>query len=366
MIARIGLLMLITFWAARANGQPPSTITVGLEDFQTAQHIRCQAVNGSFEWVVVKNDNLQTAGALESIQRIAKTDRGFTVTTQGGALEASYLILKPTQGFATVRLISEPTGYRQYTGAVHFYRHADDWHIALETDLEGYVAGVLVSEIGKGHTDALYTAHAIVSRTYALNTFGRHRLEGYDVCDQVHCQAFEGVSTVNDTIRRGCRASRHLVLTDRLGLPIPAAFHSNCGGMTRSSDAIWQEASPHLEPVHDAACAEGAHARWERQIPRAAWEDWQLVNAANPTNAASAREAFNLPSDRFDVMLDEETTALTGWGFGHGVGFCQEGAMKRAQNGASPWELLTTYYQRIRLTALERVTVPKARGASGM
>ncbi|MGB1944680.1 MAG: hypothetical protein ACPHM0_03250, partial [Flavobacteriales bacterium] len=175
----------------------------------------------------------------------------------------------------------------------------------------------------------------------------------------------DGASTINDTIRRGCRASKHLVLTDRLGLPIPAAFHSNCGGMTRSSDAVWQEASPHLEPVHDAACAEGAHARWERQIQRSAWEDWQLIHAADPTNAATAREAFNLPSDRFEVMQDGETTTLTGWGFGHGVGFCQEGAMKRAQNGASPWQLLTTYYQRIRLTALERVTVLRARAASG-
>ncbi|MGB2189614.1 MAG: SpoIID/LytB domain-containing protein [Flavobacteriales bacterium] len=365
MIARIGLLMLFALSAATANGQPPSTIAVGLEDFQTAQHIRCQAVNGSYAWTVVKNGNLQTAGALEGIHRIAKTNRGFTVTTQEGNLEARYLILQPTQGFATLRLISEPTGYRQYTGAVHFYWHAGDWHVALETDLEDYVAGVLVSEIGKGHAEALYTAHAIVSRTYALNTFGRHRLEGYDVCDQVHCQAFDGVSTVNDTIRRGCRASKHLVLTDRLGLPIPAAFHSNCGGMTRSSDAVWQEASPHLEPVHDAACAEGAHARWERQIQRSAWEDWQLIHAADPTNAATAREAFNLPSDRFEVMQDGETTTLTGWGFGHGVGFCQEGAMKRAQNGASPWQLLTTYYQRIRLTALERVTVLRARAASG-
>lgn len=92
MIARIGLLMLIALSAATANGQPPSTIAVGLEDFQTAQHIRCQAVNGSYAWTVVKNGNLQTAGALEGIHRIAKTNRGFTVTTQEGNLEARYLI----------------------------------------------------------------------------------------------------------------------------------------------------------------------------------------------------------------------------------------------------------------------------------
>ena len=66
MIARIEPLMLFALSAATANGQPPSTIAVGLEDFQTAQHIRCQAVNGSYAWTVVKNGNLQPAGALEA------------------------------------------------------------------------------------------------------------------------------------------------------------------------------------------------------------------------------------------------------------------------------------------------------------
>ena len=93
--------------------------------------------------------------------------------------------------------------------------------------------------------------------------------------------------------------------------------------MTRSSDAVWQEASPHLEPVHDAACA-GAHMHAGAANPAPAWEDWQLIHAADPTNAATAREAFNLPSDRFEVMQDGETTTLTGWGFGHGGAFAKK------------------------------------------
>lgn len=82
MIARIRLIMLISLWAATANGQPLSTITVGLEDFQTAQHIRCQAVNGSFEsrrWNVSQS---QERAALRVRNHVAKRQRTAFVGTQ--------------------------------------------------------------------------------------------------------------------------------------------------------------------------------------------------------------------------------------------------------------------------------------------
>ena len=357
----IGMLMLGT----AAFSQPESIITVGLEDFHGSTEVRCQAVRGGFEWMTVLSGQMQSAGKLDGIHSMAKTNRGYTLTTGTGSIESAYFILRPVNNLGRVRLISAATGYRQYTGAVHFYWHANQWYVALETELEEYVAGVLVSEVGKGHAPELYTAHAAVSRTYALNTYGRHRLAGYDVCDQVHCQAFDGISTVNDTIRQGCRASRHLVICDRLGRPIPAAFHSNCGGTTRSSRAVWQKASPHLVPVHDGACAHGAHAQWEKAISTNDWEDWQIQRANEPVNHAESREKFGLPSDRFDVRVDGEAVKLSGRGFGHGVGMCQEGAISRAQNGASAWAILSTYYQEIRLRPLQEITNPEASGVWG-
>jgi len=357
----IGMLMLGT----AAFSQPESIITVGLEDFNGSTEVRCQAVSGGFEWMTVLSGQMQSAGKLDGTHSIAKTEGGYTLTTGSGTFKSTYFILIPDNNLGRVRLISAATGYRQYTGAVHFYWHANQWYVALETELEEYVAGVLVSEVGKGHAPALYAAHATVSRTYALNTYGRHRLAGYDVCDQVHCQAFDGVSTVNDTIREGCRATRHLVITDRLGRPIPAAFHSNCGGTTRSSQAVWQKTSPHLLPVQDIECTNGAHAHWERVIDANDWKEWQMQVADESVNCVESREKFGLPSDRFDVRVDGEAVKLSGRGFGHGVGMCQEGAISRAQNGASAWAILSTYYQEIRLRPLQEITIPEASGVWG-
>ena len=82
-------------------------------------------------------------------------------------------------------------------------------------------------------------------------------------------------------------------------------------------------------------------------------------------NRVEPREKFGLPSDRFDVRVDGEVVKLSGRGFGHGVGMCQEGAISRAQNGASPWAILSTYYQEIRLRSLEEITIPEANGVWG-
>lgn len=352
-------------WPAAGMTQSRSTITIGLLDFEDAQRIRCEVVSNTYEWISLEHGQQRTVATLEGIDEVVKTEQGYSIATESGEEHSAYYILQPTSGNGTIRLISEPTGYRQYSGAVHFYWHANQWHIALESDLEDYVAGVLVAEVGKGHAMALYTAHAVVSRTYALNTFGRHRLEGFDVCDQVHCQVFDGVSTVNDSIRMGCTASRSLVLTDRLGRPIPAAFHSNCGGLTRSSAAVWQEASPHLLPVQDDACAHGAHAQWEKQIIGDEWKTWQPDSAQRAAFSMQTRKRFQLPSDRYEIGPQGDTLILSGRGFGHGVGMCQEGAMARAKHGESPWDILSAYYQEIRLRSTTQLTILEARGVWG-
>ena len=144
------LLIVISLQGTAAFSQPESIITVGLEDFSDATEVRCQSVSGDFKWVVVASGQLESVAALNGTHSIAKTKAGYTLTTGADTFESTYFILKPDNNLGRVRFISATTGYRQYTGAVHFYWQANQWHVALETELEEYVAGVLVSEVGKG------------------------------------------------------------------------------------------------------------------------------------------------------------------------------------------------------------------------
>lgn len=347
-----------------ALAQSSEFITVGLTDFQDASMIRCQVAEGSYRWLMRENNAFTELGALTHTQEIKKTNRGWEMHAGGADRTSPYFILKPHHTEAKIRLISESTGYRQYRGALHFYWHANEWHIALETPMESYVPGVVVSEIGKGHAEAMYNAHAIVSRTYALHTYGRHRLAGYDVCDQVHCQVFAGLSTVNDTIEAACEATRNLVLVDRLGRPVVAAFHSNCGGTTRSSEAVWQTVNPNLVSVQDDYCQAGAHAEWTQSVSGELWRDWQETSVSTERFDIATRHRFKFPSARFNALDMGDTVTVHGMGFGHGVGMCQEGAMQLAELGASAWMLLNTYYKKIRLRPLNEVTIPEANASS--
>ena len=60
---------------------------------------------------------------------------------------------------------------------------------------EDYVAATALSEITPvGESPAaiatIYGVQTIVARTYAVAHLGRHRADGYDLCDGTHCQLY--------------------------------------------------------------------------------------------------------------------------------------------------------------------------------
>ena len=60
--------------------------------------------------------------------------------------------------------------------------------IINEVDFETYLAGVVQSEI-YGKKSDIFRIQAVISRTWALRNMKKHRADGYNFCDYVHCQA---------------------------------------------------------------------------------------------------------------------------------------------------------------------------------
>ena len=54
----------------------------------------------------------------------------------------------------------------------------------------------------------------------------------------------------------------------------------------------------------------------------------------------------------FSIKTENDSVKFTGNGFGHGVGLCQEGAMKMANIGYKYNEILQYYYTDIHLVNL--------------
>ena len=111
---------------------------------------------------------------------------------------------------------------------------------------EDYVAGSAISEVSPtgestATIDRVLDVQTIVARTYALAHLGRHRADGFDVCDSTHCQLYEparmGTSRFAPDVRRAIARTAGAVLTYG-GRPIDAVFHADCGGHTASSDQV--------------------------------------------------------------------------------------------------------------------------------
>src|SRR5207248_3326887 len=54
--------------------------------------------------------------------------------------------------------------------------------------LETYVARVLAGEAARDSPPAALEVLAITIRTFALGNRDRHRADGFDLCDETHCQ----------------------------------------------------------------------------------------------------------------------------------------------------------------------------------
>ena len=274
----------------------------------------------------------------------------------------------------TIRLrVTTPTGTRIVT-----------------LSLEDYVLGAVRAELPpktllEDAASRALQVQALVSRTYAIASIGRHAAEGFDLCDSTHCQLYRnavGVEGPHDRAARAVAATRGEVITYG-GRVIQALFHSNCGGHTTSAGAVWGGPDePYLRPVADEFCARSSPGDWtftvaEADLRHALDADRRtdvgahlqridvtsrdesgraalvaLVGNRTPLVRAEElryviRQAFgqkSLRSTLFTVPRRNGQFEFSGTGFGHGVGLCQVGATLRAKAGESPLDIITHYF----------------------
>ena len=115
--------------------------------------------------------------------------------------------------------------------------------IINDVEFETYIAGVVQSEI-YGTDPDIFRVQAIISRTWAMKNINKHASEGYNFCDQVHCQAYLN-RCVRPDIMLGTMLSSGMTIVDDEGQLIETPFHANSGGQTANSEDVWRSAVPY-------------------------------------------------------------------------------------------------------------------------
>lgn len=339
--------------------------------------------------------------------RVRASGSGMTLTGAGGldGGRVDAVVATPRYPGQFVRVDG-----RDYRGEVTLIPGPGGLTVVNRLGLESYLAGVVSAEMGKRdplEAQAVY-AQAVVSRTYAVRNQGKRRALGFDLYGSVADQVYGGVALETPMSWDAVRATRALIVTWQ-GRPIDAFFFSTCGGRTESGVAVFQLAGdPYLRSVSDvdpdglAYCRFSPRFRWREEYTGDSLEAMlrrtlpgvtqlspaavtvvrdvqvsgrtqsgrtdavrvQLASQAVTVSGQNVRRIFLLPngemlrSTSFDIQERADGArvswlAIDGAGAGHGVGFCQWGAVGRAREGQGYEQILAAYYPSTRLERLQ-------------
>jgi len=119
--------------------------------------------------------------------------------------------------------------------------------------LEDYIMGVVPSEMPAGFPLEALKAQAIAARSEVLAKLGRaHVDDPFDVCADVHCQVYSGLSKREKSTDRAVRETHGLVLMAD-GKVIDAVYSAVCGGHTENAENAWGgQPTGHLTGVWDS------------------------------------------------------------------------------------------------------------------
>ncbi|MDD4182595.1 MAG: SpoIID/LytB domain-containing protein, partial [Candidatus Omnitrophica bacterium] len=100
--------------------------------------------------------------------------------------------------------------------------------------IEEYLYGVLPSEIPANSSNDALRAQAVAARTLAFRSIKqqRHANSDFDVCADVHCQVYQGMSVEVSSTNRAVDETKGQIILYK-SEPIEAIYHSNCGGCLR-------------------------------------------------------------------------------------------------------------------------------------
>lgn len=284
-----------------------------------------------------------------------------------------------------------PTGKKQrtYEGDVYIkVLKNNSLEFVTDVDFETYIAGVVQSEIyGKPDQTDIFRVQAIISRTWALRNKNKHKNDGYNFCDDVHCQAYYN-RCIRPEIVFGTLQSVGEILVDKDGKPIDTPFHSNSGGQTANSEDVWSAKIPYLRSVPDTFSYRMKQSVWKKELTRNEWLNYfskkHKLNTADSAISdelltfqqderkarihniplTKIRTDFKLKSTFFSVSANGNKVTLNGRGYGHGVGLSQEGAIRMVTLGYKYQEILMHYYKGAIIYRDMSIVDPKYQGVA--
>lgn len=349
---------------------------------QPSESVTFSATEGRFELNTFNGDPvIIEMGSLLLISRSGEKLAVKSLNERGFLCDSVLLRSMTGSDKFSLRINGQSPVRRYYSGDLKCLPDMGTLVLINICDIETYIAGVVRAEGGEKKDTEYFKTQAVIARTYMYRHFERHVTDHYNLCDNTHCQAFNGITT-DSVILRAALDTKDLVILGPDSTLINSAFHSNCGGETAASEDVWLTDQPYLRSVRDQYCLASRNALWEKSISIEDWigylvksgfdgnrEDTVLLIFSQPKRMKDlslgnysiplrlVREELNLRSAFFSVSAKGDSVVLKGRGYGHGVGLCQEGAMAMASKGFDYKQIIGFYYMGVRISDIKEAVM---------
>ena len=327
------------------------------------------ATEGAYEFREKNGSGLLLKGTEPFRATIRPQGEGIQINDQ--VFNAKRLVLNSSNGSIQVE-------QRRYRDQIQILRSSKQKLTVINNvDLEEYLKGVLPLEAHPSWPMEALKAHAVVSRTFALFKVIEKKGQDFSLRDTVNSQVYGGALFHKKTTDQAVEATRGEILTiqDKI---FPAFMHASCGGHTAQADFIWPvQPNPVLKGVVCPFCKGFKHWEWTFHMPLTELETIMQKNGFPAKNLkhvlfvdrdASGRATKVIleyqyskvtvsANDFRDFLGNERLRSLKvsaeikggriyfhGFGWGHGIGFCQWGARRQAVLGKTYRQILQFYF----------------------
>lgn len=266
---------------------------------------------------------------------------------------------------------------------------SDKVTIINETNLDSYLKGVLPREVISSWPDEALKAQAVASRSYVVANFGKYDSKGFDICADIMCQVYGGLSAEKESTSKAVEDTRGEVMVYK-GKPIPAYFHASCGGFTEQIQPVWGSPDrPYLPAKKDPFGSEAPWFAWKleatfdtilkslkkdnlvkgEQLKRIEIKKKSRSGRAQTLTVTTEAGSFDMKGNSFRMAMDPGKIRSTLWthlqrtksgylfegkGWGHGIGLSQWGAKGRAEAGHDYKKILSFYYPETEIVIWDR------------
>lgn len=245
-------------------------------------------------------------------------------------------------------------------------------------DIEDYVTGVLVGEMYESSPLEALKAVAVAVRSYTLYMCEKNKNKEYDVtADADICQAYVSEDEKKaENIKRAVKETENEVATYN-GEIILALYHASSGEYTENSENVFIESLSYLKGVENTEeepyesvrefDIEDLNSTLKRNnLPELEKDTLQVKLKLNENarcktlvlkdkesaifmEGKKVRNIFSLRSTSFKVEVGDKIRFIC-YGYGHGVGLSQNGAVSMAQKGKTYDEILKKYYSGVTIS----------------